>query len=253
MACVRDGTACIPARSFVVNGEPASKDAALSRLGADKIPDDSNRPRLVVVGTTAARKKVLDDWSSTPQLQAFKDKVILQSYSPDHEHVRGIYEAFSDVSIYLMASDGKLITWQPDYDGPERLAKGLEAGLRKADPSFNPKKTPDLSKPLASNDVILVGLCCLGAARIAVVNKKVNQRKMTSDANGFCLVTRHALLNFRGFRTMDTSAPLTLGHMLLIVGVGLFGSLIKSREQPLWRLELWQLRQPRLRRRPFRA
>jgi hypothetical protein len=33
---------------------------------------------------------------------------------------------------------------------------------------------------------------------------------------------------------MDTSAPLTLGHMLLIVGIGLFGSLIKNKLSSLF-------------------
>jgi hypothetical protein len=48
----------------------------------------------------------------------------------------------------LVVGKGKVVTWQKDYDGgPQRLAKTLTEGLRIADPTFDPSKSPDLSQP----------------------------------------------------------------------------------------------------------
>ncbi len=156
--------------SYKIRGAEVPASEVYAALGGDaNVPDDGKTARLVVLGSADARRQLLDDWSKSPLLSAFKSKLIVQAYPPEHWHVSEVgYKALGDPTIYLVDSAGKAKHLQTDYDGPVQLA----AALRQADPSFDPAKVPDLRKggpgsnglPLNANHCCLGGLLVLATA-----------------------------------------------------------------------------------------
>lgn len=130
---------------LTLNGMRISKERAKEILSRPTLEDDSNKLRLTIIGPEAERKRVLDDLNG-PLATLAKDFVI-QSYEPTNWAVaRYGFVCSGAPTIYAQAPDGKVLHRQDDYrDGASGLQRALEA-IRKADPSYEPAKDPDLRK-----------------------------------------------------------------------------------------------------------
>src|SRR4029079_2216874 len=99
---------------------------------------------LTVIGDPASTAAVTKDLASAPALAPWKDRLVVQSYTPSHWAVAkaGFYTAGTP-TVYVQAPSGKVLHRQDDYaDG----AEGLAQALRRADPNYDPAKDPDLRK-----------------------------------------------------------------------------------------------------------
>lgn len=124
----------------------------MKAIGKPSLPDDSKWLCLTIIGSQAARQRVLDDLRSSPALALWKDKIKVQDYPSDHWAVRDVgFVTTGNPTIYCQAPDGKVLHRQDDYRGPEALAETL----RKADSGYRSEKDPDLSKPLTSMPLVV--------------------------------------------------------------------------------------------------
>ncbi|OAI41018.1 hypothetical protein AYO40_00630 [Planctomycetaceae bacterium SCGC AG-212-D15] len=130
-----------------LNGRKIPKELLPDILAGGQLVDDSGKPRLTVIGTDPERKRVLDDLNRPP-LSEWKDQLLVQGYPPNHWTVtRSGFFSAGRPTIYLQTAGGKVLHRQDDYaDG----ADGLAQAIRRADPSYDPKKDPDLRKLLHS-------------------------------------------------------------------------------------------------------
>lgn len=127
---------------YRLNGREVGKDQIYEAIETG-IPDDRDKLRLTVIGKShAAIAKQLAD---NPAFAAVKDRVVVTSYPPDHWAVTGAgFVAKGEPTIYLQAPGGKVLHRQDDFvGGPEDVVKAI----RKADPTYDAKKDPDLRKP----------------------------------------------------------------------------------------------------------
>jgi hypothetical protein len=131
--------------TLTLNGVPIAKERVWEVLRGKSLADDSGKPRLTIIGADKDCARVLNDLERSP-LQDWKDQVLVQSYPPTHWAVtRAGFYAAGHPTIYVQASDGKVLHRQDDYDGgPEALAEAI----RRADPKYDPKNDPDLRKLL---------------------------------------------------------------------------------------------------------
>lgn len=135
---------------YRLNGTAVTREQAQQALAGGRIPDDAARPRLTVIGTQAQTSRVASDLASAPALAEWKERLVLQSYLPEHWAVaRAGFVTTGRPTIYLQAPDGKVLHRQDDYeDGPDGLARAL----RRADPAYDSRKDPDLRRlPLRPN------------------------------------------------------------------------------------------------------
>jgi hypothetical protein len=129
-----------------LNGREVSKDALMQALGEPRLRDDSQWLSLTVIGSKAARKKVLSDLQCSPWLSPWKDRLKVQGYAPDHWAVRDAgFVTSGNPTIYCQSADGEVLHRQDEYRGPQALAEVL----RKADPAYRPQRDPDLNHPLS--------------------------------------------------------------------------------------------------------
>ncbi len=136
-----------PVQEHILNGKEVSKEELLKAIGKPQLPDDSKWLCLTIIGPDAARQRVLEDLRSSPTLAAWKDKIKVQDYPPDHWAVKDSgFVTTGKPTIYCQAPDGKVLHRQDEYRGPEALAEVL----RKADAGYQPEKDPDLNKRLQS-------------------------------------------------------------------------------------------------------
>jgi hypothetical protein len=127
----------------LLNGKEVTKEAILEALGTPQLLDDSKWLCLTIIGPDAARRQVLNDLRSAPPLAAWRDRIKVRDYPPDHWAVRDAgFKGNGRPTIYCQAADGKVLHRQDDYRGPEALAEVL----RKADPGYRPENDPDLNK-----------------------------------------------------------------------------------------------------------
>lgn len=129
--------------SYHRNGKSVSRGDIVQALEKGLV-DDSALPRLTVIGPEEARKRVLTDLNSSPALAPWKGKFLVQDYTPDNWAIQGLgFVTTGSPTIYAQRPDGVVLHRQDGYEGPEKLAQAL----RKADPTYDPKKDPDLAKP----------------------------------------------------------------------------------------------------------
>jgi hypothetical protein len=126
---------------YIHNGREVTRGQALEAIEG-KLPDDAQLPRLTVIGPEAERKAVLADIASHAALAPYKGRFVVQGYDPSHWAVQGFVTG-GKPTIYVQRPDGKVLHRQDDYRGPEALA----AALRKVDPSYDPAKDPDATRP----------------------------------------------------------------------------------------------------------
>jgi hypothetical protein len=126
---------------YILNGQPVPRERAWQAITDAQVPDDAGRPRLTVIGADAERQAVLRDLDQAPALAEFKDRLLVQTYPPDHWAVSATgFVTTGHPTIYLQAADGTVLHRQDAYAGPDDLA----AVLRRADPHYDPSKDPDL-------------------------------------------------------------------------------------------------------------
>lgn len=126
-----------------LNGGAVSDREALAAIG--NLNDDSGKLRLTVIGPDAERRAVLNDLETDPELSLFRDRLLVQSYPPDHWAVAGAgFVRTGKPTIYLQAFDGAVRHRQDEYRGPAKLAEAI----RRADPHYRPERDPDLNRPI---------------------------------------------------------------------------------------------------------
>jgi hypothetical protein len=163
---------------YHLNGRRADARAvrqALARGGS--LSDDTGKWRLTVTGTAEECRRVADDLKGHPALAAWRDRLLVQTYRPDAWAVTGVgLPAGGHPSIVLEDSPGpgnraRVLHRQDDYDGG---AEALAGALRKADPSYDPRKDPDLRRPAppalpSPADVPGWGCALLGAVLVLLL------------------------------------------------------------------------------------
>jgi hypothetical protein len=149
-----------------INGRGVSEQDAFAALQG-KLTDDSQKLRLTIIGPEDKRRAVLADLVTNAGLASLRDKVVVQNYDPSHWAIANAgFRTTGQPAIYLQAADGKVLHRQDEYRGPDKLAEAI----RKADPSYQPDKDPDLNKnnppsPSPSFDLSHIpGWCCVACA-----------------------------------------------------------------------------------------
>lgn len=128
---------------YVLNGRLATSADAREALAGGSVPDDKGRLRLTVIGDPAARKRVVGDLATAPELAEFRERFVVQDYAPDHWAVsRTGFFAGGAPTVYVQGPDGRVLHRQDDYRGPADLA----GALRRADPAYDRERDPDLRK-----------------------------------------------------------------------------------------------------------
>lgn len=134
-----------PKESYHLNGRDVTKEEAFRALES-AVVDDSTLPWLTVnLADPEIRKRVLGDLESHPSLAPWKNKILVQDYSPDHWAVAGVGHRPGLIFQSPRGTDGraKVLFRIEQYQGPEALA----GALRKADPNYDPAKDPDPTRP----------------------------------------------------------------------------------------------------------
>lgn len=135
-------------RTRILRGDKEiTRTEALRLLGdADdkQVPDDRAHMRLTVIGPEAERKQVVAEVGHHPALAGYKGKLVVNDYPPDHWAVaQAGFKVDGRPTVYLQSPDGTVLHRQDTYQGPEHLAQAI----RKADPSYDPSKDPDATRP----------------------------------------------------------------------------------------------------------
>lgn len=139
--------------TFSVNGHRVDIRHLGQVFGDDTLSDDSGKPRITISGPKDIRDRVVSDLKSHPALAPLSSKFLVQSYAPGTWPME-VFKRPPGEGFYLS------ITGPPDkkqkaveyhsqlaYEGPEKLAGAMQESLRRADPNYQPDKTPDLTKP----------------------------------------------------------------------------------------------------------
>lgn len=129
---------------YTLGDREVTREEALAAVEAPEIPDESNKLRLVVIGSETDRKRVLSDLESYPGLQKLKDSVVVNAYPAGSVVLK--HKGFvvdGSPSIYLLAPDGKVLGRNLDgqYHGPAVLTAAIEQAQGKP---YDPNKDPDL-------------------------------------------------------------------------------------------------------------
>src|SRR5262249_13574687 len=96
-----------PEERYHLNGVPVSRDQAVRAMAGNTIPDDANRLRLTVIGDDAGR--VAQDLSSAPALEPWKDRLVVQTYAPNHWAVaKAGFFTQGNPTIYVQTPTGKV-------------------------------------------------------------------------------------------------------------------------------------------------
>jgi hypothetical protein len=155
------------------SGEEISVERAIQMIEQNKIPDDSKKFRLVIIGSDVDRKRVTDAW---PTVEAnLRDRFALWSVPPDHWSLKDLvsgellYKVGGTPTIYCQAPDGKVLHRQdefvgmPDFEAVRKAVKGYDASkdpdLRKPDPKkVDPKKPVEPNEtPTSPMPLVLIG------------------------------------------------------------------------------------------------
>jgi hypothetical protein len=127
--------------------------ALLQGGGGGNLVDDSQKPRITVIGSPEECAPVLADLQNHPRLSAQAASYTIASYPPTHWAVTGVgFPTDGHPTIVVQGPPdatgrGRVVHDQRDYkDGPDKLSEAI----RKADPSYDPSKDPDNRKPQSS-------------------------------------------------------------------------------------------------------
>ncbi len=133
---------------YRLNGRESSREQIEQALqGGDgrRIPDNSRKLRVVIIGSDAERRQVREEFSR-PELAGWTEQAVIQDYAPDHWHVaRAGYHTAGHPTIYVLAPDGTVLHRQDNYEGG---AAALADALRRARPDYQPQRDRDCRLPL---------------------------------------------------------------------------------------------------------
>ena len=131
---------------FQLNGHDVTRTEALDAIHA-KIPEESKKFRVTIIGTSAERKRVTDAYQNVDA--HLRERTSVWSVPPEHWSLtdtaagKPIFRGDGKPTIYFQAPDGKVLHRQGDFAG----AQDFEA-IRKAVKNYDDAKDPDLRKPL---------------------------------------------------------------------------------------------------------
>lgn len=121
---------------YRVGGKPSAKRDVMAAI----VDDDSAKPRLTIIGNQQDRAKVLS--ALPPEATNY----LVKAYDPrDWAVARAGFKTDGHPTIYAQAPDGTVLHRQDAFADAHQLAEAL----RKADPSYDPAKDPDLTKILS--------------------------------------------------------------------------------------------------------
>jgi hypothetical protein len=109
-------------------------------LMAAMVEDDSAKLRLTIIGSKAERSRALAAFP--PEASRY----LVKAYAPSDWAVeRAGFKTDGHPTIYVQASDGTVLHRQDTFSDAKQVAEAL----RKADPSYDPAKDPDVTKDLS--------------------------------------------------------------------------------------------------------
>jgi hypothetical protein len=129
---------------FQLNGREVSREKVLDAI-ADKIPEESKKFRVTIVGTPEDRKRVADAFQDIEP--ALKERTALWSVPPDHWSLtdtatgKPVFRTDGKPMIYVQAPNGRVLHRQADFAGA-----GDFQAIRKAVKKYDDAKDPDLRK-----------------------------------------------------------------------------------------------------------
>ena len=139
--------------TFSVNGQRVEFRNIKEAFVSDTLSDDSGKLRITLCGTKEACDSILSDMKSDPAMASMSSKFLIQAYRPGTWPVE-VFKRPVGEGCFLSISGppdkrGRGIEYhsQMAYEGPEKLAQSMDGALRRADPNYDPNKTPDLTKP----------------------------------------------------------------------------------------------------------
>lgn len=109
------------------------------------IPDYSKKFRITVIGSTAERKSVVDNWNE--QAGELKNRAIIWDLPPDHHSLADsdtgklMFKTDGHPTVYTQAPDGKVLQRQDD-------GKDVVEATRRAIKKYDQSKDPDNRKPV---------------------------------------------------------------------------------------------------------
>lgn len=113
-----------------INGREVNAD--------DQIPNDTGFLRLTIIGTETECRPVLADLAANPNVT---QGCVVQSYFPAHWSLRCGFRTGGSPTIYIQSPDGRVLHRQNDY---QNGIAGLTKALRRASPTYDPSRDPDL-------------------------------------------------------------------------------------------------------------
>jgi hypothetical protein len=111
------------------------------------LPDDSRKNFLVLVANNHQEvgKRLESDLVNASEFSAWKDTLRIKSYEPDDAMIKDRDgQVMYPSGLWFVSADGKAVGQLPAYEGPAPLAEAL----RKLPSDWDPKRVPDLRKPL---------------------------------------------------------------------------------------------------------
>lgn len=163
---------------YSIGGLAANRADALRAIeAASGIPDDKDKPRLIVIGTEVGRRKVIDDLARDPLFTFWRDKLVVLQYPPNHDAIaadRGFVQPLGDEPVIQVQRHNGEVYWRQETyaGGAPELAKALRDKVPGYDPARDPHP-PDKGKAASSEDapVGLIGawLSSLGCPLVTLL------------------------------------------------------------------------------------
>lgn len=119
------GVACdkLRATQTTLNGHAIDKPTAFAAVGSPQLPDEAGRKWLVVIGSEAYRKRIVD---SIPV--SARAKLLVQEYAADSPLLPALgYRAGAATTVYVVEPNGKVVFRQEGDNLDALLALLLKA------------------------------------------------------------------------------------------------------------------------------
>jgi hypothetical protein len=160
-----------PVPRYEVDGDPVTRQEVIDAIG--RVPDDTRKTWVVIVGREADTQRVLDDFGK-PELARFRDSIIVRAYTPDHPVVRDRgYVGTGSPSITVVQPDGRVIARNRDgqYYGAAWLSSAIEQK------PYTPDTDPDIHRPRLPQSVAEVPWWAWAVGGAALAFFLLNYRK----------------------------------------------------------------------------
>lgn len=128
-----------PSPRYYLGDRKVERDQVVEAITAPRLPDDSRKGRITVIGSPEATKGVLATLKGIPEAAEY----VIKEYQPTDWAVRPGFVTTGNPTIYVQAADGRVLHRQDD-------PQGLAEALRKARPDYKSENDPDLRKLIPS-------------------------------------------------------------------------------------------------------